>query len=493
MRFVMRFAATRRRNTMTQDAASFSARWPDRERRLEIQQALDASLADAIETLQSGPVAPRSDPDALRARLGRFDFREPLDPLEASRSAIDLLAHGTVHVMHPGYFGLFNPSVTFPSILADQITAHFNPQLAVWSHAPAAVEVERHVVEAIGGLAGWHPDEIAGHFTSGGAEANNTAVLMALTAACPGFAECGGRAFSGQPCLYVSSESHLAWFKIAHQAGIGRKAVRLVPTDGTGRLDPRALEKLVETDRAEGDVPVFIGATAGTTNGGMIDPLEACHAISRANGVWFHVDAAWGGAGLVDPRSAEHLRGIECADSLTIDAHKWFAVPMGAGMFLCRDQDLLGETFRVAASYMPESTKAAVDPYTHSLQWSRRFAGLKLFLSLACMGWSGYRDHVEQSLRLAGSLKSRLADSAWRVVNDSPLAVVCFIDGRGQADAETTADQVVSSGRAWLSTARFEGRTVLRACITSHFTRDEHIALLVDELNRSRAAQCLRN
>ena len=478
---------------MTQDAASFSARWPDRERRLEIQQALGASLADAIETLQSGPVAPRSDPDALRARLGRFDFREPLDPLEASRIAIDLLAQGMVHVMHPGYFGLFNPSVTFPSILADQITAHFNPQLAVWSHAPAAVEVERHVVKAIGGLAGWHPEEIAGHFTSGGAEANNTAVLMALTAACPGFAECGGRAFSGQPCLYVSSESHLAWFKIAHQAGIGRKAVRLVPTDGTGRLDSRALEKLVEMDRAEGDVPVFIGATAGTTNAGMIDPLEACHAISRANGVWFHVDAAWGGTGLVDPRSAEHLHGIECADSLTIDAHKWFAVPMGAGMFLCRDQDLLGETFRVAASYMPESTKAAVDPYTHSLQWSRRFAGLKLFLSLACMGWSGYRDHVEHSLRLAGSLKSRLADSAWRVVNDSPLAVVCFIDGRGQADAETMAEHVVGAGRAWVSTAKFEGRTVLRACITSHFTREEHIALLVDELNRSRAAQCLRN
>ena len=478
---------------MTQDDASFSARWPDRERRLEIQRALGASLADAIETLQSGPVAPRSDPDALRARLERFDFREPLDPLEASRSAIDLLAHGTVHTMHPGYFGLFNPSVTFPSILADQISAHFNPQLAVWSHAPAAVEIERHVVEAIGGLAGWRPDEIAGHFTSGGAEANHTAVLTALTAACPDFAECGGRAFAGQPRLYVSAESHLAWFKIAHQTGIGRNAVRLVPTDGTGRLDPRALEQLVEMDRADGEVPVFIGATAGTTNAGMVDPLRECLAISRANGAWFHVDAAWGGAGLVSPRSAEHLRGIECADSLTIDAHKWFAVPMGAGMFLGRDQDLLGKTFRVAASYMPESTKATVDPYTHSLQWSRRFAGLRLFLSLACMGWSGYRDHVEQSLRLAGSLKTRLTDHAWRVVNDSPLAVVCFIDGQGRADAETTADHVVRAGRAWLSTARFEGRTVLRACITSHFTREEHIALLVDELNRSRAAQCLQD
>ena len=476
---------------MTHDATPSSARWPVRERRLEIQQALGASLADALETLQSGPVAPRSDPDALRARLERFDFREPLDPLEASRSAIDLLAHGTVHVMHPGYFGLFNPSVTFPAILADQITAHFNPQLAVWSHAPAAVEIERHVVEAIGGLAGWRPNETAGHFTSGGAEANYTAVLMALTAACPDFSESGGRAFGGQPRLYVSSESHLAWFKIAHQAGIGRKAVRLVPTDGTGRLDPRALGTLVETDRAGGDVPVFIGATAGTTNAGMIDPLEDCLAIARANGVWFHVDAAWGGAGLLSPRCAGQLRGIERADSITVDAHKWFAVPMGAGILLCRDQDLLGKTFRVAASYMPESTEATADPYTHSVQWSRRFTGLKLFLSLACMGWSGYRDHVEQSLRLAGSLKSRLSENAWRVVNDSPLAVVCFIDGQGQADAKTTAEQIVRAGRAWLSAARFEGQSVLRACMTSHFTREEHIALLVDELNRSRASQGL--
>lgn len=476
---------------MTQDAPPLSARWPGRERRLEIQQALGASLADAIETLQSGPVAPRSDPDALRARLEQFDFREPLEPLEASRSIIDLLVHETVHMMHPGYFGLFNPSVTFPAILADQITAHFNPQLAVWSHAPAAVEIERHVVEALGSLAGWRSHEIAGHFTSGGAESNCTAVMMALTAACRDFGESGARAFAGQPRLYVSSESHLCWFKIAHQAGIGRNAVRLVPTDGTGKLDPQALEQLVQMDQADGNVPVFIGATAGTTNAGMIDPLEDCLAVSRAHGLWFHVDSAWGGAGLLSPRCARHLSGIERADSITLDAHKWFAVPMGAGAFLCRDPSLLGKTFHVAASFMPKSTEATVDPYTHSLQWSRRFMGLKLFLSLACMGWSGYRDHVEQSLRLAASLKSRLSDNAWRVVNDSPLAVVCFIDGQGQAEPETTADSIVRAGRAWLSVARFEGRSVLRACVTSHFTREEHIALLVDELNRSRARQCL--
>ena len=466
-----------------------NARWPARERRLAVQQELSARLADAIDALQSGPVDPQPDAEALRASLERFDFREPMGLLDASQDVIDLLQHGTVHLMHPAYFGLYNPSVTFPSILADQIAAHFNPCLSVRSHAPAAVEIERHVVGAVGGLAGWRPDETAGHFTTGGAEANNTAALMALTAACPDYAERGARAFAGRARLYVSAESHHAWFKIAHQTGIGREAVRMAPTDGTGKLDPQALERIIQADRAEGDVPVFIGATAGTTNAGMIDPLEDCFAISRAHGAWFHVDAAWGGAGLVSPACAESLRGIEKADSITLDAHKWFAVPMGAGMFLCRDNALLGETFRVAANYMPQSTADGVDPYTHSLQWSRRFMGLKLFLSLACMGWPGYREHVEQSLRLAEALKARLAENGWRVVNDSPLAVVCFVDGRGQAEPEKTVDDVVRAGRTWLSAAVYEGRSVLRACPVSHFTGEEHIAVLVDELNRSRSAQ----
>ncbi len=435
---------------MAQDITRPSTEWPSKERRLEVQQHLSSYLADAIETLQSGAVAPNSDPKILRERLKRFDFDKPIELLEASQNAIDLLRHGTVHMMHPGYFGLFNPSVAFPGILADQITAHINPQLAVWSHAPAAVEIERHTVESIGGLVGWRPNETSGHFTTGGAEANYTAVLMALTAACPDFSEYGGRSFAGQPRLYVSSESHLAWLKIAHQAGVGRDAVRLVSTDGTGKLDPQVLEELIRNDRATGDVPVFIAATAGTTNAGMIDPLDECFAISRSNGLWFHVDAAWGGAGLLSPRSAKHLCGVEKADSITLDAHKWFAVPMGAGIFLCRDENLLGETFRVTASYMPSGTEATVDPYTHSLQWSRRFIGLKLFLSLACMGWSGYREHVEHTLQMAELLKSQLSEDGWRVVNDSPLAVVCFVDHVGQASPEKVAASVVKSGRSWI-------------------------------------------
>ena len=475
---------------MTQDKVHSAVQWPSRAERLDVQQKLNTTLAAALDAVQTGSVSPISEPATLRERLQQYDFKQSIGMLEASEQVIDLLKSGMVHIMHPAHFGLFNPSVVFPGILADQIAAHFNPQLAVWSHAPAAVEIEQHTIEAMGGLVGWSSEETAGHFTSGGAEANYSAVLMALTKACPEYSESGAMAFAGTPCLYVSAESHLAWLKIAHQAGIGRGAVRLVPTDGAGRLDAQALETLVKEDIRAGDVPVFVGATAGTTNAGMIDPLHDCHAICRASNMWFHVDAAWGGAGLLNSEAAGHLKGIEEADSVTLDAHKWFAVPMGAGIFLCRDESLLGETFRVAANYMPESTQDGVDPYTHSLQWSRRFIGLKLFMSLACMGWDGYREHVGHALQMAQRLKAELRESGWRIVNDSPLAVICFVDDQGQAEPVQTAADVVSSGQAWLSSAKFEGKSVLRACVTSHFTREEHVGILVDELNRSRAAQC---
>ncbi len=153
------------------------------------------------------------------------------------------------------YFGLFNPSPTFPSILADTITAAINPQLAVWTHAPVAVEIERHVVRTLGSWIGREEDATFGHFTSGGAEANYTATLLALTRAEPAaFADKGATSFAGRPFIYASEESHLAWFKIAHRNRIGRRAVRLVPTDGSGRMDADALRLMVDQDRALEDV-----------------------------------------------------------------------------------------------------------------------------------------------------------------------------------------------------------------------------------------------
>jgi len=399
---------------------------------------------------------------------------------------VEFLEQGMVHTQHPRYFGLFNPSPTFPSILADTITAALNPQLAVWTHAPVAVEIERHVVRTLGSWIGWEENATFGHFTSGGAEANYTATLLALTRAEPAFADKGATSFAGRPFIYASEESHLAWFKIAHQTGIGRRAVRLVPTDGSGRMDADALRLMVDQDRASGCVPVMVAATAGTTNAGMIDPLLPIRQIATDYGLWYHVDAAWGGAICVSPMHRAMMSGIETSDSITLDAHKWLAVPMGAGVILCRDQEILGKTFGIETSYMPEGV-AGLDPYSNSAQWSRRFMGFKLFLSLAVLGRDGYAAMIERSIELAMRLCGLLDQSEWRVVNNPSLATVCFVDQRSGTEPTAVAKHVVEAGEAWISAAHFEDRPVLRACITSHRTTEADLDRLLDALNAARA------
>ena len=447
----------------------------------QVTQRLDA----ALDNLPERSPSPSLDMQGIRQHLERYDFSRPQSYEAVLDDVVDFLEQGMVHTQHPRYFGLFNPSPTFPSILADTITAALNPQLAVWTHAPVAVEIERHVVRTLGSWIGWKKDATFGHFTSGGAEANYTATLLALTRAEPAFANQGATSFSGRPLIYASEESHLAWFKITHQSGIGRKAVRLVPTDGSGRMDPEALGLMVREDRTAGYVPVMVAATAGTTNAGMIDPLLPIHEIAEKHSLWYHVDAAWGGAICASPRHRQIMSGIETADSITLDAHKWLAVPMGAGVMLCRDQEILGKTFGIETSYMPEGV-AGLDPYSNSAQWSRRFMGFKLFLSLAVLGEKGYAAMIERSVELAMRLSGLLEQSEWRVVNNPSLATVCFVDQRSGTEPAAVAKHVVESGEAWISAARFEDRPVLRACITSHRTTEADLDRLVRALNAAR-------
>ncbi len=390
------------------------------------------------------------------------------------------MEHGLVHVTSPRYFGLFNPSPTVPAQWADRITAAFNPQLATWTTSPAAVEIEAHVIQAVARRAGL-PAVTCGHFTTGGAEANYTALLCALTRANACFAGEGARGFAGPPVFYISKESHLAWFKIAHQAGIGRSAVRLVATDGRGQMDPQALATAIEADRAAGCVPVMVAATAGTTNAGMIDPLPACAALAKAAGAWFHVDAAWGGALIASPRLRPLLSGLDRADSVTIDAHKWFATTMGCGMFLASDRSILPAVFEVSTGYMPSNARD-VDPYITSLQWSRRFLGLRLFLSLASTGWAGYAYHVERAIGLTETLSNALTIKNWRVLNQSPLAVLCLEPPAGPDAVRGIVGRVVASGKVWVSVATFEGQDSIRACITSGETTRDDVEVLVRAL-----------
>lgn len=454
------------------------ALFPSGDDRAGIEVKLDAALLAATERVYAGSVTPTFDADAFRTQLGQFDFQQPRALLDILTWTIGAMEHGLVHVNHPRYFGLFNPTPNFPSQVADRIAAAFNAQLATATTSPAAVAIETHVVRAMAERAGL-PGGSSGHFTSGGSEANYTALILALARACPDFGQNGVRAFKGQPVFYVSQDCHLAWVKIAVQAGLGRSAVNLVATDENGCLDPDALCAAIYVDRKAGRVPVMIAATAGTTNAGMIDPLPACYEIAREPSLWFHVDAAWGGTLIASPPRRAVLAGLEKADSVTIDAHKWFATTMGCGVFLTPHAEALQHTFRVTNSYMPSETVA--DPYTSSVQWSRRFAGLRLFLSLAAAGWDGYAQHIEQTLGMAERLKSDITAEGWSVLNRSPVGVVC-LGPRKPCSVRALVGHVLQSGRAWVSAAQFQGQDVVRACVTSGLTTDSDVDALVAAL-----------
>ena len=271
---------------------------------------------------------------------------------------------------------------------------------------------------------------------------------------------------------------------MAQAAGIGRNAARLIATDGVGQMSIEALEAAVEADLEAGCVPVLIVATAGTTNAGMIDPLNPSADLAKKHGMWFHVDAAWGGALIASDSRRDALSGMERAHSITIDAHKWFATTMGAGMFLTSRPDIPAQVFRITASYMPESD-VSKDFYVNSTQWSRRFVGLRLFLALGAAGWEGYGEYVERSIDLTDRLANRLKDCGWKHANNSAMGVSCMVPPEGHDAVQRYVDAVHEDGRFWISKAIFESKPVLRACVTNGRPDETVIDGLADLLSRA--------
>jgi glutamate/tyrosine decarboxylase-like PLP-dependent enzyme len=245
-------------------------------------------------------------------------------------------------------------------------------------------------------------------------------------------------------------------------------------------MDPQALARAIGEDRARGEVPVMVAATAGTTGGGMIDPLHACADIAKQEHLWYHVDAAWGGAALASERMRGLLTGIERADSITIDAHKWLATTMGCAMYITAHGEVLSQAFHASTNFMPSSV-AAVDPYLNSVQWSRRFLGLRLFLALGTAGWAGLGAHVERGVAVIERIRRQLVAIGWSVANESALAVLDVVPP-GKQDVRALVRRVVASGRAWVASTTFEGRDVVRICATNGETGDEDIELLVAAL-----------
>ena len=448
--------------------------------------ALLAFAADVTRRIDAGPVAARVAPATLRRRLaGRFDLEAGAPPEVVLREIEDALRRFAVHVTHPSYFGLFNPSVLPEAVAAAALVAAFNPQEAVWSHSPGSQELERMALRRMASLAGLDPDTAAAHFTSGGQEANLTAVAAALAGAFPEWREHGVRALPGDPLLYVSAEAHHSLAKAARVCGLGDRAVRVVPTDAGFRMDVAALRSAIADDRAAGRVPVLVAGTAGTTSTGTIDPLPEIADVCASEDIWFHCDAAWGGGALLSPRLRAHLAGVERADSVTWDAHKWLSCPMGSGAFLCRRPDAVRAAFEVLSGYMPASRAGADDPHRVSLQWSRRAAGVPVLAALATRGAAGYAALVEHQAATGALLRDRLNAAGFEIVNDTPLPLVCFRHAR-MTDPAATARDVVAAGRAWISAVTLpDGARVLRACVTSYRTGEDEVSALVEAVTRA--------
>ena len=451
--------------------------------RAKLWHALLAAIEEYTRVVDQLPVWREVDRAEVRAFVEEIDFEMPLEPVAALRFAAEGLTRYQMHFSSPRYFGLFDPDPSTMSIAADALVAAVNPQLAAWIGSPFGVETERRLVREFGERFGYLPAETDGTFTSGGAEANHTALLTALVHTFPDFAAGGLRALPAQPVMYLSEEGHPSILKAARLTGLGDAAVRRLPPDNHLRLRPRLLTEAIAHDRSEGFAPFMVIGTAGSTSSGSIDPLQEIAETATAEGVWLHVDAAWGGGAALVPELRGALAGIERADSITFDPHKLLSVSMGAGLYLTRHPNLMEKTFHIGAPYLPGPGEV-LNPYTHSMQWSRRFIGLKVFLSLAVAGWDGYASVLRHQVAMGDRLRHSLHGSGWEIVNETPLPLVCFVDPGGVAP-QRIVDCVNATGRARLfTTTIFPGRTVVRACITNFRTGpadvDELILLLED-------------
>lgn len=394
------------------------------------------------------------------------------------------------HVPSANYFGLMNPTPTYIGVLAEAMVAGLNPQLATVKRSQLASRIEHETVRWIGERVGW-PGEFNGTFTTGGNEANFSGMALALAAKFPKVIEEGVVSIGAQPVLYASAEAHHSIDKSAGLLGIGRKALRRVAVNENVQLDPRILEESIVDDLAAGKKPFCVVATAGTTNSGAVDDLVSIADICRRHDLWLHVDGAYGGSAIFSDRHRNLLRGIERADSITIDPHKWLAMPLAAGVILTCHPEMLERAFAVAAPYMPKAAESkGVDNSRISTQWTRRMNSLKLWLTLRVHGRKAYEEHIDRQLKLARSFVKWLETSEhFELAAPQVMPIVAFrlkaanVDPQQLAEAHTSiVDEVTRDGQRWISETKVNGKSVLRMMVVSYLTEERHLRGLEESL-----------
>jgi len=404
------------------------------------------------------------------------------------------------HIPAANYFGLMNPTPTYMAVLAEALVSALNPQLASLARSQFASTLEAETIGWIASRFGWHktvgdapapPDALLcdGTFTSGGNEANFTALALALSHHFPNAIEDGIATIGARPVLYASAESHHSLEKSAGLLGLGRKALRRVPVNDQLRLDTARLILQIEADYACGFLPFCIVATAGTTSSGAIDDINALASIAERYGLWLHVDGAYGAAAAFSEKYRGLLSGIERADSITMDPHKWLSMPFAAGVILTRHASMLEKTFSVASPYMPRVARPSmIDNFKVSAQWSRRMNSLKLWLTLRVHGRQAYEEMIERQMQLASGMREWFERSEYfTLAAPQTLPILNFrLRGVNEDEAEAAhqnfVDEFNHDGRYWISRTHVRGKSVLRMMVISYLSTAEHVAGLQEAL-----------
>jgi glutamate/tyrosine decarboxylase-like PLP-dependent enzyme len=407
------------------------------------------------------------------------------------------------HVPSANYFGLMNPTPTYMAVLAEALVAAINPQLATLARSQLASKIESETLRWIAERVGWckvtgseKPCDgmigCDGTFTSGGNEANFSALALALAARFPESIEEGVASIGARAIVYASSESHHSLDKSVGLLGLGRKSLRRIAVDKNVQLDVVKLEAAIESDLAAGNKPLCIVATAGTTNSGAIDDIGALADVAKKHGIWLHVDGAYGAAAIFSNKHRDLVRGIERADSITIDPHKWLAMPFAAGVILTSRPELLQKAFAITTPYMPKAAVSnLIDNFKVSTQWSRRMNSLKLWLTLRVHGRQAYEELIDRQLKLAADFAHWIEQSEdFELAAPQKLPIVNFtVKAATEADRAAAnsalVDAVTEDGKLWISQTIVDGRSVIRMMVISYLTDEHNLELLRTSLKKA--------
>jgi len=415
----------------------------------------------------------------LRVRLEEPLPELPSDPRDALADAARLLdeSNSPARPLYLAYVGSTGLEV---GVLGAALAATYDVNLA--ATAGAADLVEAQALEWVAELIGFPHSE--GAFTSGGMTSNLTALLVARERALPGSRVNG---FDGGRCaVYCSEEAHHSVVRAAEAAGVGSKQVRQVPIDGRRKVRADALEEAITADRERGVTPISVVANGGTTLTGTVDPLDDLADVCARHGVWLHVDGAYGLPAAATPRARHLFGGLDRADSVTLDAHKWLGIQKSCSVILVREHGALERSFGHEETYMRRT--AAVNLVERTLEYSRPLNSLKLWLALRTHGAAELRRWIEHTLALAGMLADAIrSDHDFELLHEPELSTVCFRHlpaGVEDLDAhnEALAAAAQADGRIYLADALLDDRRCLRVCFVNFRTRSEDVPFVLDTL-----------